>query len=123
MVRIKLQEVEASRQKDREHNAKLQAEIEAEKLRLKAELDLQAEKLRLQEERKTKKVLAKLQQVELLPLTPVNIINTIVDEPGISQRELGRRFGKSPQTVLSRVNDLIEAGSITANGDGVHYIK
>lgn len=122
MERIKASEVETTKKEANIEQIKLKATLEENRLRLEKELEMEAEKQRLQEERKTQKALAKLNQSEPLPLTRDNVIDLIKTEPHISQRELGRRFGKSPQTVLSRVDDLVREGVITANGDGVKII-
>lgn len=81
------------------------------------------EKVKAIEERKTRKALAKMQAQDILPLTRDAVIDIVRSESGISQRELGRRFGNAPKTVLSRVSDLVSEGVITANGkNGVVYI-
>ena len=106
--------------------------------RLRAELDLKKqsdlaileterlarlEKIRAIEERKTQKALAKIGNRDTLPLTREAIIELIQNEGGLSKRELGRRFNKSPQTVMSYVDDLVSDGIVTANGNGVWYNK
>lgn len=123
MERIKADTTAEQKANERQAALELQAKLDADKLRLKAELELEAEQMRLREERRTAKALAKIQQKETLPDTRENVINVIEQQPGISQRELGRIFDRAPQTVLSRVDDLIKEQVITVNGDGVRFAK
>lgn len=108
-----------------EKMTRLQAELDLQKqtelARLETERLARLEKVRAIEDRKTKKALAKIENRETLPVTREAIIKLIQKEGGISKRELGRRFGRSPQTVMNYVDDLVEAGIITANGNGVWY--
>jgi DNA-binding Lrp family transcriptional regulator len=46
-------------------------------------------------------------------------MQVIQDNPGISKRQLGDRFNRAPETVMNRISHLVEAGIVTANGDGV----
>lgn len=107
-----------------EKMARLQAELELKKQKEWAQIETERlatlEKIKATEERKTKKALAKLSNRQQSPLSRENVLDIIRNEE-TSWRELGRRFGVSPQTVMNTVEDLIQSGVIASNGHGIVY--
>lgn len=103
---------------------RLQAELDLQKQKQLAEIETERQerlaKLQAAEDRKTQKALAKLANRERLTLSREAVIEIIRNEQ-TSWRELGRRFGVSPQKVMGTVDDLIEGGIISTNGHGVSY--
>jgi len=126
--RIKANEIKAEAEQEqmnefahRQELERLRSELATQKDVAIANAETDRQRILAIEERKTKKALARLSQ-EKLDLSRGTIVGVIKAEPGISQRELGRRFGVSPQTVMHQIADMVEDGMITANGNGVRFI-